>query len=391
MRVFFYKLIRAGVSTKFYNVIRAMYANTWLTVQAGDKMSPLFRSKVGVRQGDNLSPTLFNLFINDLPSIFDETCKPAQFGGMSLQSLLFADDLIIFSESVQGLQEAMNRLSAYCGKWGLTVSDTKSKFMCVGPPKNLVGGHSILYNGAPVEQVSSYRYLGTLFDDAGNMKTARQDVCNRAMKVFFKLIRALHPLPKVSTSLHLFDRLIAPILSYGNVIWSPSNLTTKMPDLTGDPKSDFYKSLRRDFLIISRVYERDNPGEKLHLKFMKLILGVHQKASNLAVYGELGRYPTFISDIMQCLKYSDYLASQENNPLLRAFYTNMVEYETSVKKGCVLGFAEAIRNYMNLNDRKLSPSMLGRVKKHLQNEFENYWRHLVQSPFLKHARTVGTN
>ena len=86
---------------------------------------------------------------------------------------------------------------------------------------------------------------------------------------------------------------------------------------------------------------------------------------------------------MQCLKYSDYLASQENNPLLRAFYTNMVAYETSVKKGCVLGFAEAIRNYMNLNDRKLSPSLLGRVKKHLQNEFENYWRHLVQSPFSK--------
>ena len=188
----FYKLMKAGVSTKFYNIIKAMYSNTWLTVQAGEKMSPFFKSRVGVRQGDNLSPTLFNMFINDLPCIFDDTCKPAILGEMSLQSLLYADDLVIFSESAHGLQNAMTKLALYCRKWGLTVSETKSKFMCIQQASHTPQTHDITYNGAQVEQVASYRYLGVLFDNMGNVMTARRDIHNRAIKVYFKLIRAMY-------------------------------------------------------------------------------------------------------------------------------------------------------------------------------------------------------
>ena len=379
----FFKLLQIGVSSRFYKVIKAMYSDTRLTVQAGNKMTPIFNSRVGVRQGDNLSPTLFNVFINDLPSIFDAQCKPAHFGKMTIQSLLYADDLVLFAESPEGLQHALNRLSLYCDKWGLTVSETKSKFMCIRQPSQTECTHKIVYRNVPFEQVTSFRYLGTLFDNTGNMLTARRDVYNRALKVFFKLLKDMHPLPKVSTSLHLFDKLVVPILQYGSEVWCPTGLAARQPDLTGDPKKDFYISLRRDFPIIARFYERDNPGEKLHLKFNRIILGVHKKASNLAVYGELGRYPLFINEIIQSLKYAEYLAGQDNNPILRDFYTNMTDNEPAVKRGSILDFAETIKQWMGYENVVLKPTMLFKIKRRLRDDFECYWSRLVQCPYSR--------
>ena len=90
---------------KILLVIKSMYHNISLTVQSGDglALSPFFRLLVGVRQGDNISPALFNLFINDLPKIFNDSCDPILFGNMHLSGFMYADDLLIFSESSQGL------------------------------------------------------------------------------------------------------------------------------------------------------------------------------------------------------------------------------------------------------------------------------------------------
>ena len=42
---------------------------------------------------------------------------------------MFADDMILLSTSIEGLQEGLNNLSDYCKKWGLTVNISKTKIM----------------------------------------------------------------------------------------------------------------------------------------------------------------------------------------------------------------------------------------------------------------------
>ena len=46
-----------------------------------------------------------------------------------------------------------------------------------------------------------------------------------------------------------------------------------------------------------------NPGELLHIKFCKLILGVHRKATNHAVRGVLGSLPILIPILCHSIKY----------------------------------------------------------------------------------------
>jgi hypothetical protein len=98
-----------------------MYNNTELCVKTDkDTMTGNFTSNIGVRQGDNLS--FFKIFINDLIDSFDESCKPAILNTLKLNCLLYADDLVLMSETADGLQMCIDKLYNYCTKWGLQIN-----------------------------------------------------------------------------------------------------------------------------------------------------------------------------------------------------------------------------------------------------------------------------
>lgn len=318
----FLKLLKSGISNKFYSIIKSMYNNITLTIQSsdGEKISPYFTSLLGVRQGDNLSPTLFNIFVNDLSNIFDETCEPAIFGDMHLKCMMYADDLLILSETNLGLQKAMNSLNGYCSQWGLTVNTKKTKFMVT--KSRVEGANKLSYNNEIIEQVFAFNYLGFEFAYDGDNLIAQNALYKKGLKAYFKLIRSLNPAPKPSISLHLFDHLIKPILLYGCEIWSPLELKYKSVEkIPLTEKNAFVTEIRKQFPYITKHMDKIDPIEKLHLKFCKSILGVHSKSTNLAVYAELGRYPLFIDRITACVKYIQYIETETENELLKTFYS----------------------------------------------------------------------
>ena len=72
-----YKLIKHGITGNTYNVLKAAYTNTMYAVRTKDRpLSNFFKSEIGVKQGCNLSPTLSNIFQNDLANCFNEHCDP---------------------------------------------------------------------------------------------------------------------------------------------------------------------------------------------------------------------------------------------------------------------------------------------------------------------------
>ena len=59
------KLLLYNVNGKIFHVIKNMYAKAKSYIKKDNLISGYFPSNIGVRQGDNLSPLLFALFIND--------------------------------------------------------------------------------------------------------------------------------------------------------------------------------------------------------------------------------------------------------------------------------------------------------------------------------------
>lgn len=131
---------------------------------------------------------------------------------------MYADDLIILSETHVGLQASMNKLHNYCTRWGITVNTKKTKFMTTITNSDT----KLKYMEHNIELITNYKYLGIQFQSDGQHNCAKSDLYNRASKAYFKLLRTINPMPKPSIMLHLFDHLIKPILLYGCEIWSPT-------------------------------------------------------------------------------------------------------------------------------------------------------------------------
>ena len=67
------KLLQIDVGGSFYNLIKSLYHNSSCSIKIAQKQTRSFHYARGVRQGCILSPSLFNLYINNLPFAFENT------------------------------------------------------------------------------------------------------------------------------------------------------------------------------------------------------------------------------------------------------------------------------------------------------------------------------
>jgi len=76
-------------------------------------ITELFSCNKGIRQGDGSSSVLFSLFMNDLPQYFSDDHRPGvMHGSRSLNCLMYADDLLVLSPSLEGLQKSITLLKS---------------------------------------------------------------------------------------------------------------------------------------------------------------------------------------------------------------------------------------------------------------------------------------
>ena len=82
------------------DIIMSMYKNVESRVKLDNKLSQEFLCMTGVRQGECLSPIHFALYLNDLEQeLITRGADVVDTGLLKLFLLLYADDIIIFSES----------------------------------------------------------------------------------------------------------------------------------------------------------------------------------------------------------------------------------------------------------------------------------------------------
>ena len=265
------KLLSCGVKGKMLNVIMSMYecVKTCVFVE-GQKSAP-FLSKLGVRQGECLSPFLFAIYVNDLESNMANVNTGINVLYVKMFILFYADDAVIFATSAKELQTGINAFHEYCMRWRLRVNTDKSKII-VFKKGRCSQNEKWTYGNAQIEVCTQIQYLGILLSSNGSFIAAQNKLSEQATKAIFSMQKNLSRFInlKPSFQLDLFDKLITPILHYASEVWGFS----PAPSI-----------------------------ERVHLRFCKRMLGVKISTQNDFIYGELGRMPMYKLRLLNIIKY----------------------------------------------------------------------------------------
>ena len=281
-----HKLLQNQVNGKFLNVILNMYDNIKSCVKHNGSFSPTFISEIGVRQGENLSPVLFSLFLNDLEL---NMCSDGALGvelkdtldptlWLKLLILLYADDTVILSDNQTDFQNNLTIFDNYCNNWHLNVNVNKTNIMIFGARK--VDNYRFTLGDRPLEITDKYHYLGVTFSSNGSFLNARKHIveqANKAMQYLFTRINNAD-LP-LDLALKLFDHTVLPILTYGSEVFGFENIdilerihSTFLRKITNSKKSTPLSFLYGE-LFISNKDSHDIILESTHyIKTRKIFL-----------------------------------------------------------------------------------------------------------------------
>lgn len=362
------KLYEYNLGSKMVNLIENMYLKAKSCVKANMDgayvLSEFFSLKVGTRQGCNLSPTLFNLFINDLPLALEEQdCDAIKVGNLHINTLMFADDVLLLSNSASGLQKALDCLAEYCFKWKLSINMKKTKVMIFN--KNFENSKKMKFmiNNVTLEVCSEYVYLGVVIVPSGSFSKAAKRLANRGGKSYIswntiveqKISQAFN----VNLKLKLFDTLTKPVLLYNSEVWAVYDKV-------------FSKSGPCD-----RLWSNNKMFEKIHRKFCKQTLKVQRRTSNLASLAELGRYPLIINVIQSIMVYWNRIKDGCSNSLVNEALLMQHELHQT-------GHSMYLKNIENLCKLIGKNSFKGNeVKVSLYGMYEDYFKKCVQEGKLE--------
>ena len=256
-------------------IIKSMCANIRSCVHCTDGLSDFFDCPLGVRQGCCLSPILFSLFISEL---YHDITLCGKHGVQlhpdltEVLMLLFADDVILVSDTVIGLQNQLNILESYSKEWKLSVNISKTEIVIFRRGGPVAAKERWFYDGELLNVSDQYTYLGFLFSNRMNLNKCTQDLALRGKKALIQVMSVLYSVGALSPDVFfkMFNAQIQPILLYGSEIWG---------------------------------FQRFQNIEKIHLLACKKFLNVNVNTSNCMVYGECGRFPLYINSQIRCLKF----------------------------------------------------------------------------------------
>ncbi|KAK3549270.1 hypothetical protein QTP70_034481 [Hemibagrus guttatus] len=150
-----YCMRKSGVAEKYVRVVQDMYERSRTVVRCAVGQTEEFKVEVGLHQGSALSPFLFAMVMDQLS---EEVRQESPW------TMMFADDIVICSESREQVEENLERWRFVLERRGMKVSCSKIEYMCVNERE---GSGTVRLQGEEVKKVQEFKYLGSTVQSNG--------------------------------------------------------------------------------------------------------------------------------------------------------------------------------------------------------------------------------
>ena len=173
----------------------------------------------------NIFPFLFSLFINDIEQYLEDNGVESLYmiNDVSFEILdiylkifllLYADDIVLMTENVDGMQTMLNVFSEYYNTWKLQVNIAKTKVVIFSKSK-VTQNTRVMSENKELDICESYNYLGILFNFNNNFLNAKKKLVEQAQKVLYSVYYKIRNIKiPLDLQLKMFDTLVSPILLY---------------------------------------------------------------------------------------------------------------------------------------------------------------------------------
>lgn len=210
------KMKAYGYGTDAVMLIRSYLSSRRQRVKIGNARSEWVTTDMGVPQGSILGPTLFNVFLNDLFLLMNET---------EATIYNYADDntLSYTSDSVNDLIACLNHHGSTMTAWfeinGMKANPDKYQTIMFGKRKESLGGNSNLsISGVTITTDSSVKLLGICIDEKLTFSDHAASVCRKAGRQVNALMRLSNVLD-TETKLKVYSSFIHSAFMYCPAVW----------------------------------------------------------------------------------------------------------------------------------------------------------------------------
>lgn len=271
-RALLYKLHKINTPPYLVKIIQSYLDNRTFQIKINDTLSKKTLIPAGVPQGAVLSPTLFNIYINDIPKNDKTTLS------------LFADDTAILSTSkINKIAKAniithINEIQQFFQKWKIKINKEKTQIVKFDLSPNSSPESINIFN-QEIQIGNELTYLGVTLDKRLNFNSNTSKLIEKsrtAIRTLFPLIN-LHSKLNVNLRLYIYKTYIKPILLYACPVWgntTRSNLKklqviqNKMLRLTARKRRATHINLLHSITNSQKIIPTIN---KLSIKFYNTI------------------------------------------------------------------------------------------------------------------------
>jgi hypothetical protein len=298
----FERLSSLGVARCDLCLLGLLYRETTSVVRCGSEESEPFTTLAGLRQGCVAAPPLFSTALDEVISDVAAAGSGVEVSVLDSRKVIvvFADDVVLLSESVEELQVVLDALIVSAARFGLVLNVGKSKLQTLSgqAPPNAV----IAAGGRALEWVDEFRYLGSVVTRAGaysqglGIYSEMIDRKTRTIRACWRLSTLWNSGIPTRLKLRLYVSLVRSILLYGCESWTLSVEVERLIDACESICLRRVLGIRWEDHVSNERIRRDCGFERLSVVVARRQLryfGHVMRDSSLPVHGLLKGYCSF--------------------------------------------------------------------------------------------------